>query len=72
MKLNIDLDTKVTSVDEAKAKIKELREQIEKVEKDINIKVSPKELEEGKKRLEALQRTVVEVEKSGGSFSQKF
>lgn len=72
VRFGIGMDIEVTSVDEAKKKIADLRQEMGKVGDGIKLDVKEGDIEKAKQQIKALEKSIKEAEASGGDFSAIF
>lgn len=72
IRFQMGMDVQADSVDQAKQKLKELSREMEQVTKGIKLDVNEQDIEKTKTQISALERSIKEAERSGGSFGNIF
>lgn len=72
VRFQMGMDVQVDSVDQAKVKLKELNEEMAKLTSGVKLNVNEQDIEKTKNQISALERSIKEVEQSGGTFGTVF
>lgn len=71
-RFGIGIEAEVSNKEDAIKALQQLRQEMEQVGKGVKIDVSEQEIDKAKLQIQALERTIKDVENSGGDFKASF